>query len=374
MKVGFNARLLASDVRRGFNRYTVELVRALADGGVEIVLFSDAPIHPAHGIAGHPRVRTVVHALAPQWRWQHGWLPRALAAERVDVFHAPAHWGLPWRGSVPMTATIHDLADRELPDLFDRAPLRAKARHRLEEWLVVRRAGVILTVSAYSATSIARHLGVDVSRVAVTVEGAAPAFQPVAPEVAAAAARARGLPGSYFLFVGGFDPRKNLPVLLHALSRMGERERPVLALVGGSAADAEVLRGEAERLGVAGSLRFLGAVPDDELASLYAAAVALVLPSRLEGFGLPVVEAMHVGTPVIVSSAGSLPEIAGDAGLVCWPDDAGGFADAMRRLRDEPDLRADLARRARARAPRFTWQRAAEQTIETYERLLRDGP
>ncbi len=373
MRVGFNARLLAGDAIRGFNRYTAELVRALSARGVEVVLFSDAPIHPAHALEGLRGVEAVVHRAGPQWRWQHGWLPGALVAAKVDVFHAPAHWGVPWRSAVPVVATIHDLADRELPALFAGVRRREKLRHRFEEWLVVRRAAAILTVSVYSAASIARHLGVAMPRITVTVEGAAPAFRPIAPADAADAAGRVGLSGPFFLFVGGFDARKNLAVLLHALARSSGPARPTLALVGGTPDEADRLRAEARRLGVEGALRFLGAVPDDELACLYAAATALVLPSRLEGFGLPVVEAMHVGTPSIVSSAGSLPEIAGDAGLVCWPDDAAGFADAMHRLQAEPDLRADLAARALRRAPRFTWAKAAEATAGVYQRVVDGG-
>ena len=117
-------------------------------------------------------------------------------------------------------------------------------------------------------------------------------------------------------------------------------------------------------------MRFLGGMDDARLAALYAGALALVLPSWLEGFGLPVVEAMHMGTPSLISTGGSLPEIAGDAGLPFPPDNAGALAAAMRRLASDRALRESLAARARERAPFYTWRRAAEQTVRVYEEAL----
>lgn len=133
LRVGINARLLAGPDRRGFNRYTAELVRALAaDARVEPVLFSDAPIHPLHRLENIPRVLRFVR---PQPLWQHRWLPDALRREHIDVFHAPAHWGVPWHSPCPVVATIHDLADRERPELRTGGGLRAAARHEMEQWL-----------------------------------------------------------------------------------------------------------------------------------------------------------------------------------------------------------------------------------------------
>jgi glycosyltransferase involved in cell wall biosynthesis len=153
-----------------------------------------------------------------------------------------------------------------------------------------------------------------------------------------------------------------------ALVATAEERRSTIALVGGGAdgEDAARLRREAAGRGVQRWLRFLGAVDDATLAALYAGAVAVVLPSWLEGFGLPVVEAMHVGTPAVVSAAGSLPEITGDAGLIVAPDDPAMLAEAMQRLAEDGSLREALAAKARARARLFTWSRAAEQTLEVY--------
>jgi glycosyltransferase involved in cell wall biosynthesis len=368
VRVGINARLLASPDLRGFNRYTAELVRALAaTGGVDVVLFSDAPIHRRHALDGIP---TVIGAVRPQFRWQHGWLPGALKAERIELFHAPAHWGVPWRSACPVVVTIHDVADRELPAPPPQA-FAASARHELEQWLAVRRARRIIAVSEWTARSVSRHLGVAPERIAVTVEGAAPAFDAPPPPAHIVAVRAAsGLSGPYFVYAGGFDPRKNLGALVAALASLPEERRFTIALVGAGAdgEDAARLRRDAARRGVLRWLRFTGAVDDATLAALYAGAVAVVLPSWLEGFGLPVVEAMHLGIPAAVSTAGSLPEITGDAGLVFPPDDPGMLADALLRLAGDDALREALAAKARARAPLFTWRRAAEQTLEVYRR------
>lgn len=327
------------------------------------MLFSDFPIHPVHGLE---RVRCVAQPVRPQARWQHRWLPAALRHEQIDVFHAPAHWGVPWRPPCPVVATIHDLADRERPDLSARAGLEVEARHALEQWLVVRTARRIIAVSEWTARSIARHLRVDPARIAVTVEGAAPGFDEPVDGAAVAEARAElGLREPYYLYVGGFDARKNLGAIVRALATLPAEQRVAVALVGDGDA-ARDLRREAVAAGVGPWIVLVGGVDDRRLAALYAGALAVVMPSWLEGFGLPVVEAMHVGTPAIVSSGGSLPEIAGDAGLVFAPDDPAALAAALRRVATDAALRSDLASRARARAPLYTWARAAEQTEAVY--------
>jgi len=371
VRVGINARLLASPDIRGFNRYTAELVRALAASGrADVVLFSDAPIHRRHALDALP---AVVAAVRPQLRWQHGWLPGALKAERIDLFHAPAHWGVPWRSACPVVVTIHDVADRELPALRPQAGFVAEARHECEQWLAVRRARRIIAVSEWTARSVSRHLGVAPERIAVTVEGAAPAFDvPPPPADIVAVREAFDLKGPYFAYAGGFDARKNLGALVAALAAMAEHRRMTIALAGSGAAgeDAARLRRDAAGRGVRRWLRFIGGVDDVTLAALYAGAVAVVLPSWLEGFGLPVVEAMHVGTPAVVSAAGSLPEITGDAGLVFAPENPSMLADALLRLAGDTSLREALAEKARARAGLFTWSRAAEQTLEVYRGAL----
>ena len=372
LRVGINARLLAGADRRGFNRYTAELVRALAAGGrVEPVLFSDAPIHPVHHLDGIARVLRFVR---PVPLWQHRWLPGALRRERIELFHAPAHLGVPWHSPCPVVATIHELADREPPELRGGGGLRAAARHEMEQWLVARRTQRIIAVSEFTAESIHRHLGVERERIAVTVEGAAPAFDARPDPARVAAVRAEsGLAEPYFLYVGGFDDRKNLGALVEALASQPEQRRTQVALVGATGDESDALRRHAIRSGVGAWLRLLGGMDDGRLAALYAGAVALVLPSWVEGFGLPVVEAMHVGTPVLISTGGSLPEITGDAGLTFPPDDPAALAAAMRRLASDRSLREGLAARGRERAPLYTWRRAAEQTARVYEEALGGG-
>ncbi|HXY69859.1 MAG TPA: glycosyltransferase family 1 protein [Gemmatimonadales bacterium] len=369
LRVGVNARLLAGPDRRGFNRYTAELVRALAASGrVEPVLFSDAPIHPVHGLEQIPRVLRFVR---PQALWQHRWLPGALRRERIELFHAPAHWGVPWHAPCPVVATIHDLADRERPELAVHGGLRAAARHEMEQWLVLRKTRRIIAVSEWTAGSIARHLGVERERIAVTVEGAAPAFDHAPEPERVSAVRAEfDLKDPYFIYVGGFDERKNLGAIVEALGMQPQDRRATVALVGEGGGGADALRKRAIRSGVSPWLRILGGMDDGRLAALYAGALALVLPSWLEGFGLPVVEAMHVGTPSVISTGGSLPEIAGEAGITFAPDDPGALAAAMRRVASDRAVRESLAAKARERAPFYTWRRAAEQTIRAYEEAL----
>ncbi len=261
-------------------------------------------------------------------------------------------------------ATIHDLADHELPGPHT-GPVMARLRHVLEERLIVERAALLVAVSQWTASCIRLHLGVPVERIAVTVEGVAIAIR--TPPRAAHSGVA-GLHAPYFLYVGGTEPRKNVPVLVEALVVQPEAHRLPIALVGSGPWDA--VQALAVQRGVANQLRTVGPVEDAALAALYDCATAVVLPSKLEGFGLPVVEAMHRGTPAVVTAAGALPEVVGEAGLVVPPDDPAALAAALTRIATDDALRATLALRARARAPSFTWDVAAEQTVAAYRKAL----
>ncbi|HEY2804721.1 MAG TPA: glycosyltransferase family 1 protein [Gemmatimonadales bacterium] len=372
MRIGFNARYLASDDQRGFNRYTAELARALAALGHEVVLFSEGPIDPVHGLSEVAGISAVCRAVRPQARWQHLWLSGAIRRAKIEVFHAPAHWGIPLRCPCPTVATIHDVAGWELPGLFGDGTRAAAWRHRWEERLTTSRAARIITVSEYSARSIERYLGLDRARIAVTVEGAAPVFsRPQAQGRAAAIAGQFGVRAPWFLCVGGFETRKNLGLIVRALALLPPEERATVVLVGQRNEEAEALAEDARDLGVDRWLPQVDFLVEEDLAALYAGARAVIMPSLLEGFGLPVVEGMHAGTPAIVSSAGSLPEIAGDAAIVIDPGDAAGLAAAIRTLACDDRVQGALAARARARAPRFTWSAAADQTFKVYEEVLR---
>ncbi|HXH90501.1 MAG TPA: glycosyltransferase family 1 protein [Thermoanaerobaculia bacterium] len=259
---------------------------------------------------------------------------RAADRAKIDLFHAP-HYVVPFT-SVPLVVTVHDLIHLRHPN-----PLaRMYARQMLGR--AVRRSQRVLTVSESVKREIVATFGCADEHVVVTPNGVGPPF----------AAEGNAAEGRYFLYVGNDKPHKNVDVLVDAFDRI---DGASLVLTG---APFERFR-DRERVVVSGF------VSDDELAALYRGAIALVMPSREEGFGLPALEAMACGCAVITSNAAALVEITGDAALHAEPAiDA--LADAMQRVASDAALRADLARRGIERAKNFTWMRCAERTRGAY--------
>jgi len=184
-----------------------------------------------------------------------------------------------------------------------------------------------------------------------------------------------GVPAQYLLFVGTFEPRKNVAGLLNAygILRESEKDKPPLVLAGRRGWLFDETLAQVDRLGLRDHIVFLDTPSDDDLLALYSGAMALVLPSHYEGFGLTVLEAMACGAPVVISDRGSLPEIAGDAALVVDPDDVDALAGAMRRVVGDAEVRARLRERGLARAAEFGWERCARETLAVYDRVLGDA-
>lgn len=268
----------------------------------------------------------------------------------------------------PYVVTVHDLIRQH--DVWGGEPLISAPNARDRALLAldrrgIRRAAACIAVSDHTRTQVVEHLGVPADRVAVVYAGIDhDRFRPVA---------GRPLDDPYVLFVGSEQPRKDLPTLLAAfavLKRDPAFGRLRLAKVGAAGHPEAPFRAPTLRaideLRLERDVVLAGRVADDELPRWYSAAACLVLPSRHEGFGLPPVEAMACGCPVIVSSAGALPEVAGDAALVVPPRDPPALADAMRSVLSDPARAARLRRRGLRHAARFTWERAARETHAVY--------
>ena len=264
--------------------------------------------------------------------WYLGTLPRKAARDGVDVLHCPGHRG-PLRSRVPVVVTLHDLAVLRHPKTFNRW-----TRHYSRVLLprIVEAAIRVIAVSSFTAGEAVELLGLDEAKIRVVPHGVEPPFQPEGPAVA----------GEYALAVGTVEPRKNLPRAVEAAQRAGIE----LRVVG------------PEGWGDVG-VQSLGFVSDEVLAALYRGAQCLVFPSLYEGFGLPVLEAMACGTPVVTGNFGATAEVAGDAAVLVDPYDVDGIAAGIqeaRRRRDE--LRAKGLERVRG----FTWDEAARRTLEVY--------
>jgi len=239
-----------------------------------------------------------------------------------------------------------------------------------------RRADFVLTDSVASQQDIVRHLGVPARRVRAVPLAAHPRFRPPSDAAALAAVRQKySLPDRYLLYLGGFDQRKNIPLILQAFARLLTELPEAKLVVAGRLPlqDSDFFpdpRRIAQALRLGDAVQFIGWAPEEEKPALYAGAVALVFPSRYEGFGLPPLEAMACGTPVVGSTAASLPEVIGDGGLLVAPDDAAGLAGAMSRLWRDDALRAALSRQALTQAAGFSWPRVARETQAVYNQVL----
>lgn len=272
----------------------------------------------------------------------------------------------------PYLVTAHDLirftdlgggpARISRPTRRDRLYLRADAAG-------VRGAAAVLAVSGHTRDDLVRRLELPPSRVHVVHEGLDhDLFRPVP---------RRLVDGRYLLFVGSEHPRKNLPTLLRAFARVVADPRcaDVRLVKVGSPGDEEApfhepTRRALDELRLGDRVLFTGEVPDDDLPAYYSHAECLVLPSRAEGFGFPPLEAMACGAPVVVSTAGALPEVAGGAALLVEPDDVDGLAAALCRVLDDPSLRGRLREAGLRRAAEFTWDRTAAETRRVYEAAL----
>jgi glycosyltransferase involved in cell wall biosynthesis len=373
MKVGFNARLLSAPTIRGWNRYTVELLAELARLGVDLVLYSQDPVHPAHLGRIPPERLTLRHRPGLKLlAWEHRWLPAQCALDGVDLLHAPFNMGLPWSSPCPRVLTLHDaIYQEELRSLGLRGRWRGDVpKVRLLHRIARVRAHRVLTVSEHARSELIANLGIPARKVAVTPEAADDRFHRAVPEAdRLRVRRAHDLPDRYLFYIGGWEGRKNVPYLLRALAQV-PGDLP-LVLAGGRPAEKAALTALAASLGLADRVRFLGWVEDDDLPALYAEALAFAYPSRYEGFGLQLCEAMAAGCPTLAARATSLPEVLGPGGETFPLDDPAHLAGLIRRVDSDPAFRADLSARALRRSADFSWRKTAERTLEEYETALR---
>lgn len=379
--------------RRGFGRFARELLQALLarDDGIDYVLLLDHEPQPGElpaPLEALPRVnagpaRTVTAAAAAGSRRTLRELlafTRAARRTRADLLFLPAVWSSfpTWPGTRSVVG-FHDAIAESLPELVF-PDGHGEWAWRAKCWLAARQATRVVTPSAASRDALARLYAIPLDRFDVVGAGASAKFRPLTDRAAVAAALARlGVEDQrpWFLFVGGLAPHKNVATLLEAFARARATIDAGLVISGDPAADgfrsdgaevaARVTRDEALRK----SVRLLGFVPDDGLVALMNGAHALVLPSLLEGFGLPALEAMQCGTPVLASRAGALPEVVGEGGACFAPTDAGELARLMIESVRDADWRPIHSARARAQAAKFSWAKTAELTVASFWRAAR---
>ena len=306
-------------------------------------------------------------------------IPLTLSAELrkhpVDVLHV--QFTAPPFCPCPVVVSIHDLSFEHVPETFHR---RSRIQLRLTVRSSARRAAKILTLSEHTRRDVIDTYGIEPSRITAIPLAAPGHFYPVEDNRELQRVRhTYGIDGQYILSVGSIQPRKNVARLVQAYARVRaslrdkqtETELPKLVLVGklGWLYD-ETLRA-LEQSSVADSVILTGYVPGSDLPALYSGAICFVYPSYFEGFGLPPLEAMKCGAPVIVGNQTSLPEVVGDAGLTVDPFDIHSIAEAIEKLINDSVLRRELSVKGRSRADTFSWRKTAQQTLEVYQQVGR---
>jgi glycosyltransferase involved in cell wall biosynthesis len=299
-----------------------------------------------------------------------GWaligLPRAARRAGVDIIHAPAYTA-PWWSPVPVVVTVHDVSYEVHPEWY---PYRRDWLRRAFYRRSAQGARHVLTVSRFSAAEISTAYRISPERITVTPLGVDEAFAPADPQAVVELPAAVTAP--YLLHVGDLHERRNLTMLFEAVlaARRHFGALPALSLVlaGVDLGSGEDLRRMAEHSGATDVVILLGSVGEDQLRALYRGAIAFAYPSLYEGFGLPLLEAMKSGTPVLASTAGSVPEVVGDAGLLLDPMDPRAWAAAIVDIVNDEQKRARMRIAGLRRASEFTWRRTALLTLDAYRR------
>lgn len=387
LRIGIDATCWANE--RGYGRFTRELLGAMVGLGSphRFVFFHDARSAAVFDLAG-PAIDSVIvgqrqsptlAAAAGGGRSPFDMLRLTNAVWRagLDVFLSPSVYGFfPLPPGLPAVVTVHDAIPERFPELT--LPTRRdRLFWRMKVGLALRQAAVVLSVSDHAADEVSRYLKVPRTRIRVTLEGVASAYHPSESRAEIdAAARQVGIPDGapWFMYVGGFGPHKHIDHVIAAHAALVRRHPdapPVLLLVGPSADgfhhDLAALRRAIDVAGTTTLVRWPGYLPDETIRHLHSGAVALVLASADEGFGLPAVEAARCGAAVVATTSSPLPQLLDGGGLFVTPGDVRGLEGAMDTLLTDGTLRRQMGQRALARAAALSWPRSAAVALAALE-------
>ena len=370
-----NARALRGPLT-GIGRYVRSLMAEVERDGRFVPEYFYATrwgdrLDPAPVAASGPgtaRLREALRSLRPVVRRVERYnFARGLRRRDFAFYFEPAY--IAFDTELPTVVTIHDLSHLRHPETHPADRVRELDR---EVPSAIARAACILTVSEFTRREVIDVFGTDPDRIVTTPLGVDARFHPRTRDETAALMAALALThGRYFLAVGTIEPRKNVLTTVRAHARLPQRVREAhpLVVAGVKGWRTEAIGRELAAAQARGDVRLLGHVADETLPLLYAGAALLAYPSLYEGFGLPPLEAMASGVPVVVSDRASLPEVVGDAGVLLDPEDVDGLAAVMLRIVEDAPFAHDLAARGLARAGEFTWRRCAALTIEAWERV-----
>lgn len=351
------------NLRAGTWVYTRNLLQGLAGRGIVRI---DREKRSLGGVEAVPDLIIPGGRSLAKFTWPNFQLPEGAMRSGLDLVHFTTPYGSFRHTGFKKVITICDVT----PLLFPGAHGRMNVVHH--RWIlpsILRCADHIITISEASKRDIVRLYRIAEEKITVTLLAADPSYRPLSPGGGGYLVTA--LPRPYILNVGTLEPRKNLEGLLRAFARAKKKGIPhTLVITGASGWGESGLAQLPAELGIADSVLFTGFVADEALPHLYANADFFVYPSLYEGFGLPVLEAMACGTPVIASNTSSIPEVAGDAGILVDPCSEGELAAAMMRLAGDDQLRNDLKKRGINRAAGFSWEKTAQETFAVYGKVL----
>lgn len=379
MRIGIDVSLVPGQASGG-GQYASQLSRALA----AIDHVNSYVLYPVFYYIVHPDFPLADLPTAANMRVAHRWLPATLVqflwrqdrSERfkelllgnVDVVHSTTFCAPRFAlGRKRLVVTIYDLSFVTYPEFH----LPANVEHCLRGTkLAIERADALIAISESTRRELIEEMGAPPERIVVTPLASGRGLQRVSDPARLDAVRRRyELPERFVLFLGALEPRKNVLRLLEACAALSptlRREFP-LVVAGAQGWLNDSVHEQVQKLGLGESVRFAGYIEPADLAALYSLATVFAYPSLWEGFGLPVLEAMACGTPVLTSSVSSLPEVAGDAAVLVPPTDVHAIAEGLNRLLEDDALRVDLARRGPRRAAQFSWERCARETLAIYE-------
>lgn len=370
MRIAIDASTIST--QGGPRTYVLGLVDALLkyDRANEYVVFYNDPAH----LGRFPQAREIVLAgrnpIARLFR-EHVLLPLACRREEVDLLHCPKS-AIPFFSPCPTVVTLHDLIPLRHPMTEKFA---ARVYWGLQIPIAARRSSFVITVSEHARREIMADFGVSAERIRAIMLGFDPAMLWPHDAAEVAAIRGRyGLPDGYILYVGTIQPRKNIDTLIEAYARL-KREKGIaekLVIVGRKGWLYDKLFARISELGLGDDVIFTGFVPDEDLPFIYDGARVFAYLSLFEGFGLPPLEAMACGVPVITSDTTSLPEVVGDAGIAVPPTDVAQVSEALFRVLSDPVWAAAMREKGKVRASLFSWEVAARETLEIYKAVARD--
>lgn len=377
IQVGLNTTALLSP-RTGIGNYVYELGKQLLTSDiVEPRFFYGKDWSSELRAAPLAHINTIkqwIKRLTPRaydvsrYITQRGFSAGISSNSKIDLYHEPNYLAYAFNG--PTVVTVHDLSWIRYPELHPVERVRAIERYFPRS---LDQAAAIITDCEYVRAEVIDVFGVAPAKVHSVPLGASSAYRPIPREQSQQILAAHGLEfGNYLLSVGTLEPRKNLVTIIDAFLKLDSRiqEQYPLVLVGMKGWLTDSLQTKMDPLINRGLVKSLGFVPDEQMPALYSGAAAFLYPSLYEGFGLPPLEAMACGAPVIVSNSSSLPEVVGDAGILIDPKDSDGFAEAISHIVQDTALQQGYSKKSVARATTFSWKKTADETIKVYQRVL----